>query len=216
MYGQTEATARLSYLPPERLSDKLGSIGRGLPSTRLEVLKADGSPVAPGSDEVGEIVATGDNIALGYWNDPEETARYFRDGRLHTGDMARVDPDGFIYIVERERDMIKSGGNRVSAKEVEEVIAEMPEVVEVAVVGSPHELLGEAINAFVVAKPGSPITAAAIAEHCRNRLPSFKTPEQVVFLPRMPHTSSGKISKPELRGLLAPPSRATASSNSKP
>jgi long-chain acyl-CoA synthetase len=216
MYGQAEATARLSYLPPDRLSDKLGSIGQGLRSTRLEVLKADGTPVAPGSDEVGEIVATGDNVALGYWHDPEETERYFRDGRLHTGDIARVDEDGFVYVVERERDMIKKGGNRVSAKEVEEVIAELSQVVEAAVVGAPHELLGEAINAFVVTRPGSPLSADAITEHCRNRLPSFKTPEQVVLLPRMPHTASGKIAKPELRKLLALPSPASVASESKP
>ena len=93
MYGQTEATARLSYLPPERLDDKLGSVGRGLPHTHLDVLQPGGTPVQPGSEEVGEIVASGENITLGYWGDPEETHRYFRDGKLYTGDMARVDAD---------------------------------------------------------------------------------------------------------------------------
>lgn len=202
MYGQTEATARLSYLPPERLADKLGSIGRGLPSVRLEVLKRDGTPVVPGSAETGEIVAAGDNIALGYWNDPEETAKYFRNGRLYTGDIARVDADGFIFVVEREREMIKSGGNRVSAKEVEDVIAEMPEVVEVAVLGMPHELLGEAICAFVVAGPHPVITAEAVREHCQKRLPAFKVPENVIFLKSMPYNSSGKVLKPQLREML--------------
>src|SRR4029077_19274121 len=142
MYGQTEATARLSYLPPERLADKLGSIGKGLASTSVEVLKPDGSPVAPGSEETGEIVASGDNIAAGYWNDPAETGAFFKNGKLHTGDIARLDRDGFIFFVERERDIIKPGGNRVSAREVEEVIAEIPDVVEVAVVSGPHDLLG--------------------------------------------------------------------------
>ena len=217
MYGQAEATARLSYLPPERLSDKLGSVGRGLPSTRLQVLKTDGSPVAPGSDETGEIVATGDNVAPGYWRDPEETARYFRNGTLHTGDIARVDADGFIYIVERERDMIKSGGNRVSAKEVEDVIAELPQVVEAAVVGAPHELLGEAINAFVVTKPGSPITAGDIAEHCRSRLPSFKTPEQVVHHPEDAAHEFGQGLQAGTQGTAAASlASATLASNSKP
>ncbi len=126
MYGQTEATARLSYLPPERLDEKLGSIGKGLAHTRLEVLRPDGTPVRPGSGEVGEIVASGDNVTPGYWNDPEETARFFRDGKLHTGDMARVDADGFLFLVERGRDFIKAMGNRVSPKEVEEVLAELP------------------------------------------------------------------------------------------
>jgi acyl-CoA synthetase (AMP-forming)/AMP-acid ligase II len=199
MYGQTEGTARLSYLPPEHLADKLGSIGRGLPSTRLEVLKPDGQAVVPGSDETGEIVASGANITLGYWNDPAETAKYFRKGRLHTGDIARVDADGFIYVVERERDMIKSGGNRVSAKEIEDVIAGLPEVVEVAVLGMPHELLGEAIQAFIVAAPEYEITPESVQKHCRNRLPAFKVPESVVFLKNMPHNSSGKILKLKLK-----------------
>ena len=155
MYGQTEATARLSYLPPELLDDKLGSIGKGLPGSRLEVLKEDGTPVRPGSDEIGEIVASGENITLGYWNDAEETGRYFRDGKLYTGDMARVDADGFIFIVERARDFIKAMGNRVSPKEIEEVLSEMPEVVEAAVIGVPDEIWGEAIKAYLTtAKPG--------------------------------------------------------------
>ncbi len=205
MYGQTEATARLSYLPPERLADKLGSIGNGLPSTRIEVLKADGNPVSPGSDEVGEIVATGENIARGYWNDPVETARFFKNGRLYTGDIARVDADGFIYIVERERDMIKSGGNRVSAKEIEGVIAELPEVVEVAVLGTSHHLLGEAIKAFVVPVRDAGISAKEVAAHCRRRLPAFKVPEEVILLKEMIHNSSGKILKQELKRMLERP-----------
>jgi acyl-CoA synthetase (AMP-forming)/AMP-acid ligase II len=203
MYGQTEATARLSYLPPERLGDKLGSIGKGLPSGRLEVLQPDGTPVTPGSNETGEIVASGDNITRGYWNDPEETAKYFRNGRLYTGDLARVDADGFIFIVDRERELIKSGGNRVSAKEVEDVIAELPEVVEVAVLGAPHELLGEAIKAFIVVTPEARLQPEAVEAHCRKRLPSFKVPEEIRFLQTMPHNGSGKVMKPELSALIA-------------
>jgi acyl-CoA synthetase (AMP-forming)/AMP-acid ligase II len=203
MYGQTEGTARLSYLPPERLSDKLGSIGRGLPSTRLEVLRPDGAPVTAGSRDTGEIVASGDNITLGYWNDPDETSKYFRNGKLHTGDIARVDPEGYIYIVEREREMIKSGGNRVSAKEVEDAIAEIPEVVEVAVLGAPHELLGESIRAYIVAVPGAKIGPREVREQCRKRLAAFKVPEEVVFLDTMPHYRSGKIMKSKLLSALS-------------
>ena len=202
MYGQTEGTARLSYLPPERLADKLGSIGKGLPSTRLEVLKADGTPVAPGSDEIGEIVAAGDNITQGYWADPVETSRFFRGGRLHTGDIARVDADGFIFIVEREREMIKSGGNRISAKEVEDVIAELPQVLEVAVLGAPHDLLGEAITALVLPTHDGQLTSQDVEAHCRRRLPGFKVPAEVIFLKAMIHNSSGKILKQELKKLL--------------
>ncbi|MBU6411470.1 MAG: AMP-binding protein, partial [Verrucomicrobia bacterium] len=202
MYGQTEGTARLSYLPPERLADKPGSIGRGLPTTKLEVLRTDGTPVAPGSDEIGEIVASGGNIAPGYWNDPVETGRFFRNGRLHTGDLARVDSEGFIFIVEREREMIKTGGNRVSAKEVEDVIAELPEVVEAAVVGAPHELLGEAIKALVVPAGDAGLAARDVLAHCHRRLPSFKVPEEVIFVRCLPHNSSGKILKAKLKEMI--------------
>jgi len=199
MYGQTEATARLSYLPPDRLKDKLGSIGQGLPSTRLVVLKSDGTPVRHGSGEVGEIVAYGPNVTLGYWNDPVETAKYFRNGGLYTGDLAKVDADGFIFIVERDREMIKSGGNRVSAKEVEDVIAELSEIVEVAVVGVAHELLGEAIHAFVVVVTGAEIGVDGVMTHCQRRLAAYKCPIAVTFLPALPHNSAGKVIKRQLK-----------------
>ena len=201
MYGQTEATTRLSYLPPERLEDKLGSIGRGLPGTRLEVLAPDGTPVLPGSGEVGEIVASGNNVTPGYWNDPEETRRFFRNGKLYTGDMARVDGDGFIFIVERVRDFIKAMGNRVSPKEVEEVVAELPEVVEVAVIGVPDEIFGEAIKAFIVtARPGQ-LTGQDVRAHCLRQLPNYKIPQRVEFLPALPKTASGKVAKERLKAL---------------
>ena len=201
MYGQTEATARLSYLPPERLADKLGSIGRGLPSTRLEVLTSDGRAVAPGSEETGEIVATGHNVALGYWNADAETAKYFRDGKLYTGDIGRVDPDGFIYIVDRERDMIKSAGIRVSPKEIEDVIAELPGVIEVAVIGKPHDLLGEAMTAFIVPAPGSKLSPSLVISYCRGRLPTFKVPQEIILAPSLPHNGVGKILKRKLATL---------------
>jgi len=201
MYGQTEATARLSYLPPERLADRLGSIGKGLPSTELAVLHSDGTPIQPGSDELGEVVAAGDNITPGYWNDSTETAAFFRNGKLHTGDIARVDSDGFIYLVDRARDMIKSGGHRVSAQEVEDVLAELPGVLEVAVVGAPHEELGEASYAFVVPTPGACLTAREVKAHCRKRLPAFMVPEEVAFLKDLVHNSAGKVLKQELRRL---------------
>ena len=199
MYGQTEATARLSYLPPDRLDDKLGSIGRGLPHTRLEVLRPDGSPVRPGSDEVGEIVASGENVTLGYWGDAEETGRFFRDGKLYTGDMARVDADGFLFVVERARDFIKPMGHRVGPKEVEEVLAEMPEIVEAAVVGMPDELWGEAIRAFVVTVRPGQLTADDVQRHCLQRLPNYKVPQHVEFLPKLPKIANGKVDKVALQ-----------------
>lgn len=199
MYGQTEATARLSYLPPEQLGDKLGSIGRGLPHTQLEVLRSDGQPVVPGSEETGEIVASGDNITQGYWNDPEETSLHFRDGKLYTGDMARVDADGFIFVVERARDFIKAMGYRVAPQEVEEVLATMPEVVESAAVGVPDDVWGEAIKAFVVTVQPDQLTADDVRSYCLNRLPNYKVPQHVEFVSSLPKLGNGKLDRTSLK-----------------
>lgn len=205
MYGQTEATARLSYLPPEMLDAKLGSIGKGLPSTRLEVLRDDGIPVQNGSDEVGEIVASGDNITMGYWNDPQETKKYFRDGKLFTGDLARVDEDGYIFIADRARDFIKAAGNRVSAKEIEDVICEHPDVIEAAVIGIPDEIWGEAIVAVVTISNGKEASADSIRAFCNARLPNFKVPSSVRLVASLPKNSYGKVIKPELRTVFSLP-----------
>jgi acyl-CoA synthetase (AMP-forming)/AMP-acid ligase II len=199
MYGQTEATARLSYLPPERLDEKIGSIGKGLASVRLEVLREDGLPVSPGSGEVGEIVASGESIADGYWDDPEETARVFRGGRLHTGDLARVDADGYLYLVDRVRDFVKVAGNRVSPRTVEEALAEHPAIVESSVVGAPDPVLGEALVAFVALVPGPGPGEAELQDHCRSRLPNHEVPSRFVFLDTLPKNESGKIQRRALR-----------------
>lgn len=209
MYGQTEATARLSYLEPEMLASKLGSIGRGLASTRLEVLREDGTPVEPGSEEVGQIAASGPNITRGYWRSPEETARFFRQGKLYTGDLARVDRDGFIYVVDRARDFIKSMGNRISPQEVEETLATHPDVLHAAVVGVPDELFGEAIAAFVVPRAGR-LEEAALKAHCNERLPNHKVPQHVYLVDRLPMNSFGKVLKAQLRR----PAAASCSSTS--
>jgi acyl-CoA synthetase (AMP-forming)/AMP-acid ligase II len=197
MYGQTEATARLSYLPPQFLDTRNGSIGRGIPGVDLRVLRADGQPVAPG--ELGEIVARGANITLGYLDDPAATATYFRDGALWTGDLAVVDDEGFIYVRDRQRDFIKSGGQRIGSKEVEDTIAELPDVVEVAVVGVPHETLGEAIAAHVVVRRGASVSADDVIRHCRARLGSEREPRVVEFKAELPKNESGKIMKAALR-----------------
>jgi len=199
MYGQTEASARLSWVPPERLPEKYGSIGLGIPGVTLTVRRPDGSECAPG--EVGEVVAQGDNIMLGYWNDPAETAQVLFPDGLHTGDLGRKDADGYIWLVDRIKNMIKAGANRVSAKEVEETIAEIAGVQEVCVVGVPDELLGEAIEAFVVPRPGSDLAAGAIQHHCRENLALYKIPRAVHFLAALPKNSSGKVLRQELLAL---------------
>jgi acyl-CoA synthetase (AMP-forming)/AMP-acid ligase II len=201
MYGQTEATARLSYLPPERLTDKLGSIGKGLPSTRLEVLQENGSPVAWGSNQVGEITAIGDNISKGYWNDEAETLKFFRNGKLYTGDLARVDEEGFIYVQDRARDFIKTCGKRVGAKELENVISELQDVIETAVIGVPHSTMGEAIKAYLVIRRDSNLSEEEVRRHIASRLELYKVPESIEFTDSLPKNSAGKILKPMLRNL---------------
>jgi len=197
MYGQTEAAARLSYLPPEDLHRKHGSIGKAIPGVSIEVLDAKGEPVKPG--ETGEIAASGENIMMGYWNDPDETAKTIRGGKLFTGDMATVDEEGYIYIVSRKSELIKSGAHRIAPREVEEAILEHPSVFEAAVVGKPDELLGESIWAFVVLKDGHECGASELLRLCSSSLPPFKLPKKFCFVPGLPRTESGKIKREELK-----------------
>lgn len=197
MYGQTEATARLSYLPPERAADKEGSIGRGLDNVELRVVDEAGREVPPGVE--GELVARGPSITPGYFRAPEETAAILRDGWLHTGDLARRDEDGFLYITGRTRDMLKLGGHRVSALEIEQVLARHPSVEEAAVVGVPDATGGEAAIAFVVAAAGAPRDEQALRRFCRENLPAFKVPREVRFVDDLPRTASGKVARSELQ-----------------
>lgn len=201
MYGQTEATARLSYLPPENLNAKRGSIGKGIPQVTLKVLNEAGEVVAPG--EVGEIIAWGENISPGYLNEPEINADKFIQGSLHTGDMATTDEDGYIYIVDRKSDFIKSYGNRVSSQEVEACIMELKEVVATAVIGIPDPLRGEAIRAHVVLRSNVKLDESAIINHCMKRLARYMVPRDVVFAQNLPVNQHGKVVKSELRKMAA-------------
>lgn len=201
MYGATEATARLSYLPPEELDARLGSIGRGIPGVTLHVLDETGAPVAPG--EVGEIVAEGDNIALGYLDDPEETAATFRDGRLHTGDFARVDDDGFLFVVGRGKEFIKAGGSRVSCRQIEEALIAFPDVVEAAVVGVADELLGEAVAAAVVARdPDDETFPERLAAHAKAALAPMLRPKYLKVLAELPKNDRGKLQRQAVTALF--------------
>ena len=198
MYGQTEATARLSYLPPEMLDTKVGSVGRGIPGVKLSVLDDSGCPVKPG--ETGEIVAEGDNVGLGYWREEGETAHCFRDGKLHTGDLATVDEDGFIFIVDRAKDFLKCGGKRVSCRYLESVLLGYEELLEAAVVGVADEVLGEAAVAYVVLRdPKRGIRPEQLQAYCRQNLPPPFVPKKFVMLNSLPKNSSGKVLKPLLK-----------------
>lgn len=200
MYGQTEATARLSFLPPDDLGRKLGSIGRGMPGVTLRVLNEAGSAVQAG--EVGEIVAEGANITRGYWQAPRETQEVFRNGALFTGDLARVDDDGFIFIVDRAKDFLKCRGEKVSCRTIEEVLLEFNELVEAAVIGIHDDVLGEAVKAFVVPrKRDAQGLADSLAAFCKTRLPPHHLPREIVVLPSLPKSAAGKVMKSALRSL---------------
>jgi long-chain acyl-CoA synthetase len=197
MYGQTEATARLSYLPASLLDKKLGSIGKGIPGTRLRVVDEGGTPVRPG--QVGEIVAEGNNIALGYWEAVAEDSVSFRNGSLYTGDLATVDEDGFIFVVDRSKDILKCGGTRSSCRAVEDVLLEFDDLVEAAVIGVPDDLQGEAVKAFVVPRTKDGSLIERLHAFCVRRLPAHLIPKQIVVLDELPKGSGGKILKPALR-----------------
>ncbi|MBN1422631.1 MAG: acyl--CoA ligase [Planctomycetes bacterium] len=198
MYGQTEATARLASLPPARLGDKVGSVGRAIPGVEVRIVRADGS--AAGPNEVGEIVARGKSIMLGYWNDPAETSSVLQDGWLHTGDLATMDEEGFIWIRDRGRDLIKKGAVRVSPHEIEEVLLRMQEIAECAVVGVPDPVLGEEIEAFIVPSRGaSEVHEKEILRRLACEIPRYKLPRRVHAVSVLPRTISGKVRKSLLR-----------------
>jgi acyl-CoA synthetase (AMP-forming)/AMP-acid ligase II len=190
MYGQTEATARLSYLPPEFLPEKTGSVGRGIPGVELKVVDDKGFAVQPG--ETGEIIALGANVMSGYYEDLEATGTALKDGWLHTGDLGTIDEDGFIYLTARKKEIVKVGGKRVSPKEVEEVIVSMPGVIDCTVEGMEHPILGEALKATVVTSPQSAVSVEEIKAFCSSNLAAFKIPEEIVFKDRMDISSTGK------------------------
>ncbi len=197
MYGQTEASARLSFLDPGEVDRRPDSIGKAIPGVRLLLLDKEGRPVVPG--ETGEIVARGPNIMAGYWQRPEETRQVLRDEGLWTGDLARQDEEGFFYIVSRKSDIIKSGSHRIGPKEIEDILAGHPAVQEVAVVGIPDDILDERIRACVVLREDADCSEKELLKHCRLELPAYKVPQEFVFLERLPKTATGKIRKSELK-----------------
>lgn len=206
MYGQTEATARLSYLPPERAADKEGSIGIAVPGVELRVVDGSGAPVPDG--EVGHLVARGDNVTPGYFADPEETRQILREGWLWTGDLARRDADGFLFYVGRTKDILKIDGHRVSPSEIEEAIARHPEVAEAAVVGSTEEVSGEVAAAFVVRRAGSSLTESGLRRFCLEHLAPFKVPKAIAFVDALPHNESGKLLRARVASELLGPQPA--------
>lgn len=201
MYGATEAAPRLTFVEPEQLPRKWGSIGKAIPNVEVIVAGPGGERLGPG--EAGEVAARGSNIMMGYWQDHEGTAEVLRHGWYYTGDLGRVDEDGYIFLEGRAKDIIKAGGNRVGAKEIEETLMELPEVLETAVIGVADPILGEAILALVVPRGAAEGLEERLRLHSKTRLPPYKQPKWFEIRNELPKNESGKILKQVLRAETA-------------
>ncbi len=197
LYGQTEIAPLATMLGPEDQLRKPGSCGRAVLNVETRVVNDAMADVAPG--EIGEIVHRSPHLMLGYFHDDERSKAAFEGGWFHSGDLATIDDEGYITVVDRKKDMIKTGGENVASREVEEMIYRLPQVSEVAVIGVPHPRWVEGIVAVVVAKPGDMLTAETVMAHCGQHLAGFKAPKAVVFTDALPKNPSGKLLKRELR-----------------
>ena len=192
-YGMTESGPNTFWLPDEEIHDKPGAVGYPLFHVEVKIVRPDGDECAP--DEVGELLIRGEQVCAGYWNRPEESARAFEGGWLHTGDMARRDPDGCYYIVGRLKEMIISGGENIYPAEVESVLTAHPAVASAALIGVPDPKWGEVGRAVVVLRAGYEVTDAEVIEFCRRRLARYKVPRSVAFIDALPMTGAGKVDK---------------------
>ena len=198
MYGLTECK-RVTYLPPEQLDIRPTSVGRGMPNEEVWLVDEGGNRLPNGS--TGELVIRGSNVMRGYWEKPDETAKRLRPGPnpgemvLYSGDIFRTDAEGYLYFVARKDDVIKSRGEKVSPREVENVLYSMEGVHEAAVVGVPDPVLGQAVKAFIALRPGFSYTERDVIKYCLGHLESFMAPKYVIFVDALPKTDTGKIKK---------------------
>ena len=207
-YGLTEGAGFNAWLRAEDAQRKIGSCGRPMMQTKMRFVDPDNEDalvdVAPG--EVGELIIAGPEIMLGYWNNPEATAKTLIDGWLRTGDLARADDEGFVYIVDRSKDMLISGGLNVYPAEIEAVLAEVEGLAECAVIGVPDDRWGETPAALLVPRPGARVDAADVVARCRANLADYKRPRYIVIREEpLPRGMSGKVLKRELRDEYAEP-----------
>ncbi len=201
MYGLTECK-RVSYLPPDQLDLMPNSVGMPMPNVEVVIVDKQGQEVAAG--DVGELVVRGSNVMQGYWNKPEETSQTFRPGRyrgealLFSGDLFQRDEEGFLYFVARKNDLIKVKGERVSPKEIENVLCDMDGIFESAVIGVPDEIFGHAIKAFIVKNKKSELTEKEVMKYCVKNLEPFMLPKYIEFRDSLPRSANGKIDKKKL------------------
>jgi acyl-CoA synthetase (AMP-forming)/AMP-acid ligase II len=207
-YGMTETSPYLTLsllkehlksLPPEEQLFYKAKTGREFIGVSLKVVRENGQEVFPNDQEVGEIIVKGDTITPGYWKLPEETQKAFKEGWLYTGDLAVIDREGYVNIVDRKKDMILSGGENIYSTEVENILYQHPQILEAAVFGIPDPKWGEAVQAIVVLKSGKQATSEEIIRFCKDHLAPYKAPKGVTFLDQLPRTGSGKIYKKALR-----------------
>jgi acyl-CoA synthetase (AMP-forming)/AMP-acid ligase II len=200
-YGLTETTGSVSYMSPEdranAVGDRLKSVGKALAGVDIRICKPDGSLSRPG--EIGEVICRGPQVMKGYWKLPEASAEVLRDGWLHTGDAGYMDEDGYLYIVDRIKDMIVSGGENIYSAEIESALSDHPAVKDAAVIGIPDDYWGEVPKAFVVVEPRTALTERDLIDFVRERIAHYKAPKSVEFVDSLPRNASGKLVKRELR-----------------
>ena len=204
MYGLTECV-RVSYLTGPELDRRPSSVGTAMPNCEVLILDEAGNEVGPG--EVGELAVRGSNVALGYWNAPEMTSKVFKNGEypggriLLSGDYFKKDAEGFLYFLGRKDDMINSSAERVSPKEVENIIQNLDGVAEVAVIGVPDEILGQAVKVFIVPSNGVALAEKLVLRYCADNMETFMVPKYVQFVQELPKTPNGKVDKKVLKAM---------------
>ena len=203
LFGQTETSIQLCQMPNERDGKKIGSVGRSVFHADIRLVDEKGKDARP--NEVGELIIKGPTLMLGYWNNPEETRKTIRDGWLYTGDLAKMDDEGYVYIVDRARDVIISGGENIYPAELERVYAGNPKILEAAVIGVPDEKWGEVGKALIALKDGESMTEEEAIDFLKGKLAKYKLPKLVEFTEEFPKTASGKIKKAELKKRYARP-----------
>ncbi len=193
----TESAATITTLKPKDVLRKMASVGKPFVNVEVRLVDEKGRDVPVG--EVGEILARGPNMMMGYYKDPQATEEALRHGWLHTGDLGRLDEEGFLYIVDRKKDMIISGGENIYPREIEEVLYRHPKILEAAVIGLPDPVWGERVHAVVVLKEGESMSEEEVIDFCKQHIASFKKPKSVEFVDRLPRSPAGKVLKRLLR-----------------